>query len=324
MIYATDAAGRGIRGLLPYRSTFRLRAMGDTRGALASQRVFRFKSTGESAEVWRRLVEQAAADLGCAAVWVVPGHDPNTESHLQRLFGVSIRRARTVERRKYHHSGPVETNSMDYPASAPGRVLLVDDVCTTGATMTAIRNHLSTLGIEALPLALGLNWRLCKGCDEAALSAQWEAAQAAVNGPARDANERRRDRRKAASLIERRQCADPERRKRLEADPAAWLRWYCAAAFPLPWGQVHRDIIAAAARSIRTGAGMACAAPRGTGKSTVLWAVGLWALLSGACRFPVVAGWSHSAARRMLRKWVQSLADGERLRDDYPEVTGPF
>ena len=130
--------------------------------------------------------------------------------------------------------------------------------------------------------------------------------------------------RHAATMIVRRPIADPERRRRLEANPRAWLRWYLAAAFPLPWGPVHRDMIRAAVRAIRTGAGMAVAAPRGTGKSTVLWGVALWALLSGACRFPVVAGWSHAAARRALRKWLQALADNERIRADYPEACQPF
>lgn len=142
--------------------------------------------------------------------------------------------------------------------------------------------------------------------------------------PARNSNERRRERRATGAAIERRPCADPERRARLEANPAEWLRHYLSAAFPLPWGQVHRDMIKAAVRAIRTGAGMACAAPRGTGKSTALWGVALWALLSGACRFPVVAGWSHAAARRMLRKWIQALSDNAALAADYPEVCGPF
>jgi hypothetical protein len=316
----------GIKGLLPYRSTYRLRAHGDKRGALAAQRCYRFKQKGESDDVWRRLIETAVRDLDCGEIWTVPPHDPSTESHLQRLFGMTIRRTRSVQRRKYGHKAPVEIASMAFPEPpADGRpVLLVDDIATTGATLTAIRDHLAGLGVECIPLALGLNWRLCRGCDEDGLSAQWEAAKAEVHCPARDANERRRDRRKASSMIERRECADPDRRARLERDPAGWLRWYLSAAFPLPWGQVHRDMIGAAVRSIQTGAGMCCAAPRGTGKSSVLAGVALWAVLSGACRFPVVAGWSHQAARRMLRKWLSSLADNERLHADYPEICGPF
>jgi hypothetical protein len=324
MIFAESKTG--IRGLLPYRSTFRLRAMGEKVGALAAQRVFRFKKTGESADVWRSLIEGARDALNCAVTWAVPGHDPNATSHLQELFGITIQRARTVERRKYNHAGPVDVGSMDYPPPPQdGRpVLLVDDIATTGATLATIRDHLRTRGIDALPLALGLNWRLCKGCDGAGLSAQWEAAAAAVHGPARDGNTRRRERRAKGNEIELRACAEYARRERLERDPAAWLRWYMSAAFPLPWGQVHRDMIRAAVRALTTGAGMTTAAPRGTGKTTVLAGLALWAVLSGACRFPVVAGWSHTAARRMLRAWLRALSENERLQDDYPEFAMPF
>jgi hypothetical protein len=139
-----------------------------------------------------------------------------------------------------------------------------------------------------------------------------------------NANVSRRQRRAAASLIDRRRCASPSRRKRLEADPAEWLRYYLPASFPLPFGDVHQRMIAAAVRAIQTGTGMAVAAPRGCGKSTVLWAIALWALLSGACRFPVVAGWSHAAARRMLKKWIDVLSENKRIQADYPTATGPF
>ena len=126
------------------------------------------------------------------------------------------------------------------------------------------------------------------------------------------------------STIDRRPMEDMARRRRLEKDPEAWLKFYLATAFPLPWGKVHTDMIQAAVRAIRTGAGMAVAAPRGTGKTSVLWGIALWALLSGLCRFPVIAGFAHNSARRMLRKWISSLAENERLIADYPEVTQPF
>lgn len=325
MIFATHEP-TGIRGLLPYRSTFRLRAMGDKVGALAAQRVFRFKSEGESADVWRALIEAARAEMACGEIWTVPGHDPNKTSHLQELFGTSIRRARTVPPRKYGHAAPVDVGSMDFPPPpADGLpVLLVDDIATTGATLDAIRRHLAGLGVEAVPLALGLNWRLCKGCDEEGLAGQWESHKAAVNGPARDGNTRRRERRAKGNEIELRPVADPARRERLERDPAAWLRYYMSAAFPLPWGEVHKDMIRAAVRALTTGGGMSCAAPRGTGKTTVLSGLALWAALTGRCRFPVVAGWSHTAARRMLRAWIRALSENERLQDDYPEFCQPF
>jgi hypothetical protein len=324
MIFAESKTG--IRGLLPYRSTFRLRAMGEKVGALAAQRVFRFKKTGESADVWRALIEAARADLGCGEIWTVPGHDPNATSRLQELFGITIRRARAVAPRKYGHRDPVDVGSMDYPPPPQdGRpALLVDDICTTGGTLAAIRDHLAARGVGAVPLCMGLNWRMCRGCDDDGLTAQWESAKAAAQGPAVDRATRKRERRATANSIELRPCEDPKRRARLEADPAKWLQRYLSAAFPLAFGAVHSDMIGAARRAVETGSGMACAAPRGSGKTTVLQGLSLWAVLSGRCRFPVVAGFSHTAAKRLLRGWLRTLAENERLAADYPEFCQPF
>jgi hypothetical protein len=315
----------GIKGLLPYRSLYRLRAHGDTRGALAAQRVYRFKMTGESGGVWSRMVQTAAAELQCAAVWTVPGHDPDKVTKLQELFGAAIRRMCKVEKRKYAKGEPVDVSTLEFPPAPDdgGPVLLLDDVCTTGATLRAIRDHLAAAGIRAIPFALGINWKLVPpDCDADALADQWDAAAALDRSPTK--YERQRARRKASSTIERRPVEDMARRERFERDPAAWLQWYLSAAFPLPFGKVHKDMIRAAVRAIKTGAGMAVAAPRGTGKTSVLWGVALWAILSGQSRFPVVAGWSHQAARRMLRKWIDALAENARLHADYPDACAPF
>jgi hypothetical protein len=324
LTYAESVDPAGIRGLQIYASTFNTRARGETRHAAQAQRVYRFKKSGEAAPTVKRLIEQAAIDLDCDAVWIVPGHEAGAVSHLQEIFGTTIERIKTTERRKYRHSAPVDIESMTFPP-AVGRVLLVDDVCTSGATLATLREHLAGLGIVAIPLAIGLNWRLLpKGFDSTVLDAQWiQAAAASAPNWLNDA-ERKRAGHATASAIVRRACADPERRATLERSPDKWLRHYLGTAFPLAWGAVHKDMILAAVRAIRKGCGMAVAAPRGTGKSTVMWGIAFFALLSGACKFPVVAGYSHAAARRMLRKWLLALADNKLIQADYPEFTQPF
>src|SRR5690554_6721273 len=50
--------------------------------------------------------------------------------------------------------------------------------------------------------------------------------------------------------------ADPEdlkRRKRLEKDPAKWLRYYLEDRFPEPFGEVHKQIITACIRAMVSG-----------------------------------------------------------------------
>ena len=117
---------------------------------------------------------------------------------------------------------------------------------------------------------------------------------------------------------------DPKRKAAYEADPLAWLAYYLAPVYPLAWGSTHREMVAAAVRAIRTGHGMTVAAPRGEGKSSVLWGVGLWAIASGACRFPVVAAYKQTASKRMLIRWLDALASNKRLQEDYGDLCEPF
>lgn len=192
MQYLTDNRNLGIRGLLPYRSSFNARARGDTRDALSSQRVYRLKSAGESAATWRTLILAAKDDLQCGVVWVVPSHLPGTINALQSIFGATIRRVKETVPRKYDHAAPVDLSSMAFPPAEPGiRALLVDDVATTGATLVSIREHLAGLGVEAVPLACGIAAKLLpKNFDAEPYLRQWEAAaKVPASDPAGDGGE---------------------------------------------------------------------------------------------------------------------------------------
>lgn len=115
-----------------------------------------------------------------------------------------------------------------------------------------------------------------------------------------------------------------KRRKRLEKDPAKWLSYYCPDRFPLPFGDVHRAIIKACIRAMTQGTSITVAAPRGFGKTAVLWGMSLYGVLTGLCRFPVVIGWKASAGAELLDQWLQALSGNERLAAAYPCQCGPF
>jgi energy-coupling factor transporter ATP-binding protein EcfA2 len=107
-------------------------------------------------------------------------------------------------------------------------------------------------------------------------------------------------------------------------DAPGWLLTYLPAAFPLPFGPVHLQIIDAFDLSLRTGDSTAIAAPRGTGKSTLVNGLALRALLEGQTAFPCVIPWDDKAKRRALRFWASELCFNVRLHRDYPEATAPF
>lgn len=135
--------------------------------------------------------------------------------------------------------------------------------------------------------------------------------------------------RKAASIarhsaVDRRECADPKRRKRLEKNPVEWLRYYLDQAFYRPFEKPHLEIIEGAMNAHRTHGRFGVAAERGIGKSVVLWGCILYLKLSDQQPFPVCVPWADPQLKRAFRFWKTALCFNKRLADDYPEYCDPF
>ena len=95
----------------------------------------------------------------------------------------------------------------------------------------------------------------------------------------------------AHSVVEWRECADPKRRKRLEANPPAWLRYYGREAFTRRFDRPHLEIIEGCMYAHETGGRLVVGAERGVGKSAVFAWMGLFFILTGRRMFPVVLPW---------------------------------
>lgn len=113
-------------------------------------------------------------------------------------------------------------------------------------------------------------------------------------------------------------------RKKLEADPAKWLRHFFPGVFRLQFGDVHREIIDASLRTIADGGRCVVAAPRGTGKSYVLDGICLYAVLTGRKRFPVVIPWKGEDIRKAFDFWKKALCFSAELDRLYPEFCRVF
>jgi len=94
--------------------------------------------------------------------------------------------------------------------------------------------------------------------------------------------------------------------------------------FPAPWSESHREIINNVDESVSDGTGSATAAPRGEGKSTVLFGMSIALLAMRRLLFPVVVNWKHQDGRRAMRAWLQILSGCPLFCEDYPELTQPF
>lgn len=155
----------GIFGLCRYASLFALRAQGRTDWAAETQRVYSFKKRGHNAAFFKSAVEAAANALGCTAVVAVPGHTPAT-NRLQTLLGETLRRTRDVPQRKYNHKADIAyaieaaTVAGEIPGG-DGKVLIVDDVCTTGRSLRFWRRYVGEkTGRGCVLLALGINAKM--------------------------------------------------------------------------------------------------------------------------------------------------------------------
>lgn len=113
-------------------------------------------------------------------------------------------------------------------------------------------------------------------------------------------------------------------RTRKEKDVAEWLRYYLPDRFPLPFGKGHFRIIEAAERARANGLSITVAAPRGEGKTSVLWGICLYWVLTGQARFPMMIGWTHEASKGAIDQWITELSQNERLRAAYPCVCDVF
>jgi hypothetical protein len=125
--------------------------------------------------------------------------------------------------------------------------------------------------------------------------------------------------------IERRPCADPKRRARLEKKPDKWLMHYMGRrCFPNPFSAAHLAIISETLAAAETGTGAAVAAPRGEGKTTVCRGVTVYLLATRRLTFPVLVGWKHRDAKAALKLWLRMVSESDEFKADYPELTQPF
>ena len=126
------------------------------------------------------------------------------------------------------------------------------------------------------------------------------------------------------SRVDRNPCEDPRRRKRLEANPAKWLRWYFPNAYYRKFEKPHLEIIDGAINAHETDGRFGVSAERGIGKSALLWGLVLFLKFTGRRRFPICVPWKKKDMKRAFRFWKMALCFNDRLAADYPEYCAPF
>jgi len=133
----------------------------------------------------------------------------------------------------------------------------------------------------------------------------------------------------ARSVIQIPDCADRERRARLEQDDVAWLRWYfgegCGLDDPFTYEFTadQLEMLNAISHAIQYGGDQALAASRSDGKTTLAERRVLKTSLTGEVNYSVLFAASGQMAENSIDTLRNTIADNDRLCDDYPEVCIP-
>jgi hypothetical protein len=117
---------------------------------------------------------------------------------------------------------------------------------------------------------------------------------------------------------------DPRRRKRALGSLLYFLRTYLAAAFPLPFSDDQKKVIAKIDHAVMTGGKFAEAMPRGSGKSTICEGATLWAALKGRRKFIVLIAAVADFGVATVDSIASEIEHNDLLLEDFPEVVFPF
>ena len=138
-----------------------------------------------------------------------------------------------------------------------------------------------------------------------------------LRGDARDVA-RRRHRRASQRDVYIPPIADPQRRAACESSLRLFCETYLPDMFTIPWSPVHLRIIRALEDVVLRSRRIVLVAPRGTGKSTLIIAAVLWALLYGHRSFLVIICDTHEHSKARMAAIRMIIETNDLLADDFP------
>jgi len=117
---------------------------------------------------------------------------------------------------------------------------------------------------------------------------------------------------------------DPARKAAARESFRLFCESYMPATFPLEWSDDHLETIAAVEASVIRGELLVFAMPRGSGKTSLVEAAALWALLYGHREFVAIIGSDEGAASMMLESIKIECETNDLLLADFPEAIFPI
>ena len=118
--------------------------------------------------------------------------------------------------------------------------------------------------------------------------------------------------------------ADPDRRRKCEADPVLFYRTYFPKRFSLDFSDDHLAEIQAMETIMVSGGVQAFAGPRGFGKTSLCEVACIRASCKGYRKFIALIGASKEAADEMMDSIKGEFETNELLAAEYPEICYPI
>lgn len=116
---------------------------------------------------------------------------------------------------------------------------------------------------------------------------------------------------------------NPERRAKAERDFRFFCEQYFPQTFAMAWSDDHLKVIAKIERVVLEGGLFAIGMPRGSGKTSLCEAGGIWAMLYGHRNFIVLIGSDEPSAGEMLDSIKSEIENNDLMLNDFPEVCFP-
>ena len=322
----------GIYGIWIYVSMFGARAAHDYESAREAQKVYNFKKYGRKADTIKSAIEFLADSLGCDAIVACPGHTL-AETQLQSLFGTTLVRVQEVPSRKYDHEAEInfefERQSLELPDDfhervKGGKVLVVDDVATTGKSLRFYKLLFESIGIKAELAAIGIS----RNMRPERTGPEWTPPE--KPGPKSVAE-------RVADFVSRRNeigplppCADPERRARASASLVEFGLAYALPTAEWPGLLLHEpsEGLIEYAKSLQHGIENAgflhIRLPRAAGKTTWAKLAIAWGMATGRIRFGVVIAANMTLADAALADIWTFFETSPCFCEDFPDVAIPI
>lgn len=128
---------------------------------------------------------------------------------------------------------------------------------------------------------------------------------------------RKRQQRAAAQLVRIPYDVDRSRVLELEDDPAAWLMAFFPDKFYHPFTSCHEAMIEAVLHTAQHGGDQSVAAPRGSGKSTLVQCLLIYSIFTAMVRFPMLIAATGRGASRMLADIKYELETNDLLAEPW-------